>query len=296
MARYDVNRLGRFSSPDPIAGSSFDPQSMNRYSYSRNDPVNLIDPSGMMIWPLEWGLPGINVMWANRGYDPFAWTFEQLGSAPLYHSDDASFPFESYTSDQLGSLARDGVIQLLGWMPVYELVPNGSGEQASVGQAAPLNNRNQNRFVRARQKALRGLDNPDCQKFLREHGIDPAWVRSAINSQVPHDASKSTITIYDANTYPPYANPPAFFHTMSISQYFKVNLTTMGMAEALGPSAYYRPGGIFGSGGIKSGNIFHEALHNATGLSDPDLAEQLGVQGGDSKDINPALKANDCIK
>ncbi|HEV3481760.1 MAG TPA: RHS repeat-associated core domain-containing protein, partial [Candidatus Acidoferrales bacterium] len=46
MARYHVSRLGRLSSPDPIAGSIANPQSLNRYSYSINDPANITDPSG----------------------------------------------------------------------------------------------------------------------------------------------------------------------------------------------------------------------------------------------------------
>src|SRR5229473_1915688 len=33
MMRFSVNRLGRFSSPDPLSGSIDDPQSLNRYSY-----------------------------------------------------------------------------------------------------------------------------------------------------------------------------------------------------------------------------------------------------------------------
>src|SRR6185437_2557546 len=40
MMRYDVNRLGRFSAPDPIEGSPAAPQSLNRYSYTQNDPIN----------------------------------------------------------------------------------------------------------------------------------------------------------------------------------------------------------------------------------------------------------------
>jgi RHS repeat-associated protein len=47
MARYYVNRLGRFNAPDPIAGSIADPQTLNRYAYVRNDPVNGVDPSGL---------------------------------------------------------------------------------------------------------------------------------------------------------------------------------------------------------------------------------------------------------
>jgi RHS repeat-associated protein len=47
MARSYISRLGRFSSPDPLAGSTSDPQSLNRYTYVGNDPQNLADPSGL---------------------------------------------------------------------------------------------------------------------------------------------------------------------------------------------------------------------------------------------------------
>ncbi|MFQ5874392.1 MAG: RHS repeat-associated core domain-containing protein, partial [Dehalococcoidia bacterium] len=56
--RYDSSRLGRFLTPDPIAGSPLDPQSLNRYAYVRNDPVNLSDPLGLFYslwWPEEGG-------------------------------------------------------------------------------------------------------------------------------------------------------------------------------------------------------------------------------------------------
>ena len=46
MARYNVNRLGRFASPDPLGGTIDDPQSLNRYTYVGNDPINLTDPTG----------------------------------------------------------------------------------------------------------------------------------------------------------------------------------------------------------------------------------------------------------
>jgi RHS repeat-associated protein len=50
MARSYVNRLARFSSPDPAGLSAFnpaDPQTLNRYSYVYNVPVSLADPSGL---------------------------------------------------------------------------------------------------------------------------------------------------------------------------------------------------------------------------------------------------------
>lgn len=47
MARSNMSRLARFSSPDPLPGSTADPQSLNHYPYTRNDPVNFADPTGM---------------------------------------------------------------------------------------------------------------------------------------------------------------------------------------------------------------------------------------------------------
>jgi hypothetical protein len=46
--RYTSGR-GRFDQPDPWDGSYelSDPQSMNRYSYVQNDPVNFVDPTGL---------------------------------------------------------------------------------------------------------------------------------------------------------------------------------------------------------------------------------------------------------
>jgi RHS repeat-associated protein len=61
IMRSSVNRLARFSSPDPIAGTTEDPQSLNHYAYGRNDPVNLADPLGLftitfLLVDCKWGL------------------------------------------------------------------------------------------------------------------------------------------------------------------------------------------------------------------------------------------------
>ena len=45
-ARYYDAALGRFVSTDPIVPSPGNPQSLNRYAYVLNDPVNLTDPTG----------------------------------------------------------------------------------------------------------------------------------------------------------------------------------------------------------------------------------------------------------
>ncbi len=51
---YAVNRqygqkVGRFMQADPVGGSQADPQTMNRYSYTRNDPINFSDPQGLRL-------------------------------------------------------------------------------------------------------------------------------------------------------------------------------------------------------------------------------------------------------
>jgi RHS repeat-associated protein len=47
FARYYNARMGRFMSPDPLGGDLTDPQTLNKYTYVRNNPVNFTDPSGL---------------------------------------------------------------------------------------------------------------------------------------------------------------------------------------------------------------------------------------------------------
>jgi len=49
MARYYASRSGRFMTPDPghVGANVVDPQSWNAYAYAANDPINLVDPSGL---------------------------------------------------------------------------------------------------------------------------------------------------------------------------------------------------------------------------------------------------------
>jgi hypothetical protein len=48
-ARYYDAALGRFISADTIVASLANPQSLNRYSYVYNNPVNSTDPTGHMV-------------------------------------------------------------------------------------------------------------------------------------------------------------------------------------------------------------------------------------------------------
>jgi hypothetical protein len=48
MFRYYASSQGRFVSPDLLSGTIGTPESLNRYAYTMNDPINRIDPSGLV--------------------------------------------------------------------------------------------------------------------------------------------------------------------------------------------------------------------------------------------------------
>mgnify|MGYP001570118974 CR=1 FL=1 len=61
-ARYYDPALGRFTQPDPILQDVYDPQALNPYSYARNNPIRLIDPTGLTYHSTLGGFGGIGVL------------------------------------------------------------------------------------------------------------------------------------------------------------------------------------------------------------------------------------------
>ncbi len=53
-ARYYNTSLMRWTSPDPLTAHIYDPQSLNKYAYVRNDPLNRVDADGKFWNPLGW--------------------------------------------------------------------------------------------------------------------------------------------------------------------------------------------------------------------------------------------------
>ncbi len=47
--------IGRFITADLTVQHPGDPQDLNRYTYCRNNPVNLVDPTGLGWWSDFWG-------------------------------------------------------------------------------------------------------------------------------------------------------------------------------------------------------------------------------------------------
>ncbi|MCL4393972.1 MAG: RHS repeat-associated core domain-containing protein [Chloroflexi bacterium] len=61
-ARYYDASIGRFIQPDTVIPDLYDPQSLNRYSYVRNNPVRNTDPTGHFA-------PAIALVFANPVFD-----------------------------------------------------------------------------------------------------------------------------------------------------------------------------------------------------------------------------------
>jgi len=51
-ARYYDQNIGRFNRMDPFAGNNQDPQSLHKYNYVHNNPINATDPSGEISFTL----------------------------------------------------------------------------------------------------------------------------------------------------------------------------------------------------------------------------------------------------
>ncbi|RLB71668.1 MAG: hypothetical protein DRH04_01275 [Deltaproteobacteria bacterium] len=58
-ARYYDPELGRFIQADSVVQSPYDPQTLNRYAYCRNNPVKFVDPSGHGIIAIILGIIAI---------------------------------------------------------------------------------------------------------------------------------------------------------------------------------------------------------------------------------------------
>lgn len=101
--------LNRWLSPDTIVPDPKNPQSLNRYSYVNNRPLNRIDPSGNCdenvdhqtdeCWMKYYEFTG------KLGYEPYgldAWGDDQLGSLLAWWTSGVRFTGNKWTAGNLG--------------------------------------------------------------------------------------------------------------------------------------------------------------------------------------------------
>ena len=146
--RQYVNIAGRFMQPDPVRGEVASPQTLNRYSYSTNDPVNLMDPLGLERCTVSDGKGGwIDVpcpkddppfdpnepaeitlrAWA----EPFIWAWTSIG--PFGPGEFVSVSIDPSTTrpprpDDKSAFAVSSMLNICGAASSYGQYSNRSGE------------------------------------------------------------------------------------------------------------------------------------------------------------------------
>jgi RHS repeat-associated protein len=96
---YDPS-LGRFISPDIIDPNIDDPQSLNRYSYARNNPLIYIDPTGNQYESYDPNL------WVSSIYGPlgsFGSSISQLGSFSITTGSNFSLNINTSSLNYVGN-------------------------------------------------------------------------------------------------------------------------------------------------------------------------------------------------
>ena len=289
MARTYINRLGRFSSPDPIAGDISDPQSLNRYTYARNIPVSLIDPTGMMEEESCDDSEDDSCGGGGGGYGSdggvASWFFGTSGSSTdtgTQPSCDASGNCVfSITTSEPGPLTNpyygdpsQGGGDLIGACPGCLSFPNrtpGPPRDLPIGKAL--------------EKLIKALSqDAECQKFLSSHNIDAIQMANAIyeygsygQQTMQPETKNGIITMTNAISGGTWAitvnSIGAFFN----SSYKGVpNTTDRGRIQG-------------GTPGAQGFILLHELGHNTNALA-PDFGSQTTVDANDK-----ALEKN-CAK
>lgn len=276
LGRHYVNRLARFSSPDSLSGSSGNPQSLNRYTYALNDPINLIDPTGRYC-----------VYYAN-----------DFGNPNDVESIDAqSNPAECLANGgQWFGKGADETVTVSADAPLEDALT-----EAACSGAPGLCLRISN--LTAFQDALDlvkmyDLNKPDCQKDLLALGITAAQVNQGAASAKVQDGTDSAVpmsSLYanaataEARTQGPIQNPG------TVGQ----NLAKAGNYEAseLGGNSIYiaaqKPG--FGNWLYLVGEAAHEVIHNVSGLADNEVKGKLGLDPQKSSENITKKIALDCF-
>ena len=114
-ARYYNPANGRFNALDPYAGSSYDPQSLHKYLYCHGDPVNGIDPSGLLFSSLYHG---------KIVHDQIGADFMEHGINPIYDTSINSI-LELGRGTSIWGLCRPDLVEIMTG-EVYEIKPIGS--------------------------------------------------------------------------------------------------------------------------------------------------------------------------
>ena len=110
--KYD-SFAGRWTSPDPVRYGAGNPQNLNAYNYAQNDPVNRIDPTGLMcvMWTYDSDGEGNfaqGCLWIGPAFpfDPFVPKEPPIPDAPTEEEPSAEQEKQSDCSKFVDELMR----------------------------------------------------------------------------------------------------------------------------------------------------------------------------------------------
>jgi RHS repeat-associated protein len=282
QARFYRWLLGRFLSPDPLSGSTGDPQSLDRYTYVENNPINFIDPTGMD--GILVGTDGSTV--SNVGYGDGGWLGD-VGSLPLPNvgslidlSGSSSQCPECYvitTPIQVSSQPAFGTLSnSIGYMDPSQ----GGGDLIGTpSPSASLSNPSVAGGLYRLQSLLK--NDPNCLQFLNSKAPAGADSLSNLNNIInlglygrdllpaTFNSSGVPTSVTNAQDGPTALAPNAAIVVNGLGSYFYPNFMGLpNLADAL-----HNIGG-----GTRQGQVFillHELAHSTNAIA-PDHDDPTG--------------------
>jgi hypothetical protein len=237
--------------PDPYHGNGGgpgnprDPQSWNRYAYTRGDPVNRVDPSGFGDEP------------------PCTADFCVTGTGTLEEDDEDGLPNPSALTGAQG----------YGWAGI--IFPTSGGSYiASVFQWIDARATADAAAAKVAQISGDNLWSAGCEKDLGAVGVTNAQLEQAAqNVNFQNGYNNNTLV---SSLYPSPANS-SISPTLTVGQQFQ-NPTVNAEASLVSDTVFLSPG-YFSSVSVylASGTIMHELLHTITGQTDQTLESDLGI-------------------
>ena len=100
-ARYNSSAQGRFTSPDSHMGVPGNPQSWNKYTYTFNNPLTLVDPDGHFPTPAH-------IQWSTAGLTSLGFSNAQAFSTAVNNTVDRSFFSTNFLHGMSGDSAYQG--------------------------------------------------------------------------------------------------------------------------------------------------------------------------------------------
>jgi RHS repeat-associated protein len=150
----------RFDQPDPYDGSYSlaDPQSFNRYAYVQNDPVNFVDPSGLLPCADAWCGSGGFGGWGGGYSGGTGWSSQpRPGLASI---EGTSFTSSVYEPDS-------NRIRFWAWAPYPELLDQViANTWSGFGGQGAFNESQVKTIKEATQIAENKLENRNCARYI----------------------------------------------------------------------------------------------------------------------------------